>query len=212
MFIAHDHIEQRITHDSLFKKETYDLAMVQQCSYDLRLGEEVYVVGHKAPERLSVKKGYVSLPPGQFAILTCNEWLNMPRDLMAFITLRNTFKMQGLINISGFHVDPTFEGRLLFAVQNVGPHDIRLKHLEPTFTIFFAKIEGNIGKARDRRPLEGIQLEHVQLLGGNSVTLSKLKKDLDRLQLLLLVYAPFAVGAFVALLLSVIKALSGGTH
>src|SRR5689334_12154543 len=89
---------------------------VQQCSYDLRLGPEVFVVGNDAPHKLSADKPYLSLPPGQFAILTCLEELSLPKDVLAFITLRNRFKMQGLVNVSGFHVDPTFRGRLVFAV------------------------------------------------------------------------------------------------
>lgn len=141
-------------------------------------------------------------------MLTCHEWLAMPPHLMAFITLRSTFKFQGLVNISGFHVDPSFQGRLLFAVQNVGPSDIRLRYLEPTFTIFFAEVHGSTGPPRDRPPLSGIRLQDVQSLGGGSVSLAKLKKELDTVRLMVLVYGPFAVAAFIALLINLFKILS----
>src|SRR5438874_1936929 len=97
----------------LFKPGTYEAKQVQQSSYDLRLGEEIYIVGRKSPEKLSGRHPYVTLQPGQFAVLTSYEFLNLPRNVMAFITLRNRFKMQGLINVSGFHVDPTFSGHLV---------------------------------------------------------------------------------------------------
>ena len=192
--------------NDLFEADDCDVNQIQQSSYDLRLGEEYYISGRKAPEKLSEKKRYVSLAPGQFAILTCHERLKLPRSILGLITLRNTFKMQGLVNVSGFHVDPMFRGRLVFAVQNVGPNDIRLKRLEPTFTIFFAHVEH--GKPKERKPRLGIELEDIQRLGGNSITLSKLKKDIDTIRTVLFIYAPFAVALFIALLMNIVK--SGG--
>lgn len=200
---------ERIKRDNkdLFEDGFYDKEQVKQTSYDLRLGTEFYISGRKAPEHLSEKNPYVSLRPGQFAILTCHERLTIPPEVMGFITLRNRFKMQGLVNVSGFHVDPTFKGRLVFAVQNVGPNDIRLKYMDPTFTIFFAEVAEPSKK--ERAPRRGIELEDVQQLGGNSITLSKLKKDMDAIKLILLIYAPFAVALFIALIMNIIKT-SGG--
>jgi len=198
--------EIAVTGKKLFLNDTFDPDMLQQCSYDLRLGAEVYIVGKKVPDRLTKARDFISLAPGQFAMLTCHEWLAMPPHLMAFITLRSSFKFQGLINISGFHVDPSFQGKLLFAVQNVGPSDIRLRYLEPTFTIFFGEVQGSTGPGRERPPLSGIRLQDVQTLGGGSVSLAKLKKELDTVRLMLLVYGPFAVAAFIALLINLVKA------
>lgn len=188
--------------------DNFDRKCLQQCSYDLRLGEEVYVVGDKAPRRLSRRDPYLRLPPGQFALLTCHEKLDLPGNLVAFMSLRNCYKMQGLVNISGFHVDPTFKGRLHYAVQNVGPSDIRLKFEERTFTIFFADVGKGIGEERKNAPLDGIELSEVQQLGGATVTLAKLKKEVDQVRFMLLVYAPFAIAALVALLINLIR----GSH
>jgi dCTP deaminase len=193
--------------DELFEHGDCDEAQIQQSSYDLRLGEEYYLSGKKAPEKLSEKKEYLSLAPGQFAILTCHERLKLPNSVLGLITLRNKFKMQGLVNVSGFHVDPMFKGRLVFAVQNVGPNDIRLKWKDPTFTIFFADVQD--GTPKVRRPRLGIELEDIQRLGGNSITLSKLQKDVDRLKLLIMIYGPFGVAAFIALIVALVKIFSG---
>jgi hypothetical protein len=40
---------------------------------------------------------------------------------MAFISMRTAFKFKGLVNISGFHVDPGYKGKLIFAVFNASP-------------------------------------------------------------------------------------------
>ena len=124
----------------------------------------------------------------------------MPEDLLAFITLRNTFKMQGLINVSGFHVDPTYKGMLVFAVNNIGPSDIRLRLHEPTFTIFFAKVEGKIEGSRPPFGNE-LPLQYVQLLGGSSITLARLQKEFEELRFKLLLYAPLGIALLIALIL-----------
>jgi dCTP deaminase len=178
---------------------------VQQCSYDLRLGAEYYTVGHKAPAKLTLQKPYIALSPGQFAILTCAEVLHLPQTIMGFITLRNRYKMQGLVNVSGFHVDPLFKGRLVFAVQNVGPNDIRLKFEDATFTIFFAEV--NEPKVKPRQERMGIQLPDVQQLGAASLTLTKLKRDVDTIRTLLLIYAPFAVALVIALIMNIVRSM-----
>ncbi len=173
-FLGRERITEQLA--NLFLQGTYDPNCVQQASYDLRLGPEAYVVGADTPVRLSKDKNeYLNIAPGQFALLLSVEELTMPETLIGFISLRNTFKMQGLINISGFHVDPSFCGRLVFAVNNVGPSDIRLRFEERTFTITFSHVEGGIGERRPPAP-NRLPLQYVQNLGGGSVTLSNCRK------------------------------------
>ena len=206
-FLPGDEIKQLAEQGKLFGAGYYDPANVKQASYDLRLGSEVYIVGREVPETLTRQDPYASLAPGQFAILTTYEEVIIPKNILALITLRFTFKRQGLINISGFHVDPSFHGKLLFTVQNVGPSDIRVKFREPIFTIFFAELKSDkIGATRDKaevhikQNLQGISLEDVQSLGGSNITLAALQKEVHQLRTLVLVYGPLAIAAFVALL------------
>ncbi|HET8925740.1 MAG TPA: hypothetical protein VFN26_22340 [Candidatus Acidoferrum sp.] len=206
-FLPHDEILSR--QSELFLSH-FCHKYVRQASYDLRLGEEVYIMGQQAPERLTDRNPFVSIPPGQFALLTTHEEVQIPDWILAFITLRFSFKLQGLLNVSGFHVDPTYQGKLLFAVQNVGPSDIRLKYGEPTFSIFFAKLTSSgIGESREReqgefKRLKGIRLQDVQSLGGNNLTLARVQKDLDRLRTLVLIYGPLAVAAAIAIFAALI--------
>jgi dCTP deaminase len=206
MFLSKSLVLERCAkgEESLISTETFEPQNVRQASYDLRLGVESYVVGDDTPTRLNEDKPYLSIAPGQFALLTTYEVLKMPNDLIAFITLRNTYKMQGLINVSGFHVDPTHEGILIFAVNNIGPNDIRLKLKDPTFTIFFADVEGDTGKARDPFGTE-LPQQYVQLLGGSSVTLGKLQKELEELKSRVLLYAPLGIALLIALILNLLK-------
>jgi len=206
-FLGHECILEMLEADppKLFQQGTADKACIQQASYDLRLGEDVYLVGADTPFRLSSDKmEHLTIPPGQFALLMSHEVLEVPPDLIGFITLRNRFKLQGLVNISGFHVDPTFKGRLVFAVNNVGPSDIRLRFMERTFTITFARVEGGTGIPRE--PFGNrLPLEYVQSLGGSSITLTRLQKEIDELRTRILIYAPIGVALLTALLLNFLR-------
>ena len=113
-------------------------------SYDLSLGEEVYISGEDSPRRLSKSSPFVSLPRGQFALLMTKEYVTVPPDYLGFISIRFRKKAQGLINVSGFHIDPGFEGKILFSVFNAGPSDVVLKYGEPTFMIFFYKLRESV--------------------------------------------------------------------
>ena len=189
---------------TLFPGETFEPSQLNQASYDLRLGEEYFLVGTESPQRLTEGEPYLCLPPGQFALLTTYETVEVPESLIGFISVRTQFKLQGLVNISGFHVDPTFKGTLQFAVQNLSSNDIRLKFKEPTFTIFFAELsDGAIGKHRnpDRN---GISLKHVQMFGGNSVTIANLHKEVDRLRMLITIYGGIAAAAVVGILIKLL--------
>lgn len=210
-FLARGEIKERIALGELIKtaKENdhaKDSGLkFNQASLDLRLGREIYMVGSAAPQVLTKSSPYATLVPGQFAILTTEETISIPDDVLAFISLKSTFKFQGLVNISGFHVDPTFEGKLRFGVQNVGPSDIRVKYGEPTFSIFFATLSSNnIGTPREDSST-GIRLQDVQLLGGGSLSLATLHKEVDRLSTLVKIYGGLAVAALAALLVDLLQ-------
>nr|WP_267902434.1 deoxycytidine triphosphate deaminase [Sinorhizobium meliloti] len=81
------------------------------------------------------------IPPGQFAFLLTEETVKVPPTAMAFISMKATFKMKGLINVSGFHVDPGWEGPLVFAVFNAGPAPVHLQRGLPLFLIWYADLD-----------------------------------------------------------------------
>jgi dCTP deaminase len=184
----------------------------KQASYDLRLGSEYFIVGSASPSFLAPEDPYLCLAPGQFALLTAFEAISLPAKLIGFISVKTQYKLQGLINISGFHVDPSFEGTLLFAVQNLGSNDIRIKLKEPTFTIFFAELTApEIGAARkdDKDSFfkdgKGITLKDVQMFSGGSVTIAKLHQEVDHLRTLITIYGGIAASALLALIINLLR-------
>jgi dCTP deaminase len=173
-------------------------------NYDLRLGEDVYVTTEKVPKKLSAmgKDGVVSIEPGEFGILMTYEYIFVPPDLLGFISIRLSHKQKGLVNISGFHVDPGFYGRLMFAVFNAGPNDVPLRYKEPVFMIMFNKLTEDGLKFEKSRwsGMENIPVETLSGLRGTSVSVRSLDKRIRRLEIIF----PILLTGIVSMIVGVI--------
>jgi dCTP deaminase len=118
-------------------------------SFQLSVGEEVYVSptdkagdwSKRTKVRLKAKGDDCVIPPGQFAFILTEEEVRIPPNVLAFISVRSTQKFRGLVNVSGFHVDPTYQGKLIFAVYNAGPAPIHVARGDRWFLIFFADLD-----------------------------------------------------------------------
>ena len=116
---------------------------LKQASYELKLGKEVYLTDNKKQVKtiLTDEKDVITINPGQFALLLTEETVNIPGGLLGFISIKASEKLKGLINVSGFHVDPGFKGKLLFSVYNASPSKIQLTKGKPYFLIWFSEIK-----------------------------------------------------------------------
>ena len=131
-------------------------------AYELTLGAEAYVTPSHgddlrkngkekldAPEveevggkHLAKGGGTIKIPAGQFAFLLTEEIISLPVNVMGFISLKSKPKFRGLINVSGFHVDPGFKGRLIYSVFNAGPSLIHLARGDRLFLLWIADLAG----------------------------------------------------------------------
>ena len=121
--------------------EPFDEKRIKNGAYELSLGEQVFLTN---PESKEIKKvepeGIIQIEPGQFALLLTEETVKIPKDKIAFISIKAKIKFKGLVNVSGFHVDPDFEGKLLFSVYNAGPSTIVLKRGDNYFPMWLAEL------------------------------------------------------------------------
>ena len=109
-------------------------------AYELGVGPEAFITS-VTENTTHLKEGEkVTIPPGQFGLLTTKEIIFVPNNAIGFISIRAGIKFQGLVNVSGFHVDPGFRGPLKFAVYNAGSRDIDLDQDERVFMIWFADL------------------------------------------------------------------------
>lgn len=127
----------------------FNTQRVKNGAYELSLGEEVYLTDSKTGKVEVLNESNnreVDINPGQFALLRTKEKVNIPRDKIAFISIKAGEKLKGLVNVSGFHVDPGFNDYLLFSVYNAGPSTIVLNCGEPYFPIWFAELKTELAE------------------------------------------------------------------
>lgn len=125
----------------------FDPNRIDCSAYQLTLGAECFVTPNfddphpHLKQRLQDPGTEVVIPPGQFAFLLTEEDIAMPAETMGFISLRSGVKLQGLINVSGFHVDPGYHGKLIYSVFNAGPANIHLERGQAMFLLWFADLD-----------------------------------------------------------------------
>ncbi|MGM8891325.1 dCTP deaminase domain-containing protein [Psychrobacter sp. 1Y1] len=184
--------------------------------YELSLGHS-YSASDSKHEVLKAKNGQIIINPGQFCFLETQENIKMPNNLMAFISIKAGIKFKGLVNISGFHVDPHFEGKIVFSVLNAGPSPINLTVGKPLFQIWFAELksisEGYNGKHQKQSGVTG-DLINKHMTGSDNASPAQLQKqinELDKKYDKLLAYA-MVVGAiltiFTGLIIKIIPVVS----
>jgi dCTP deaminase len=182
-----------------------DIKGFRPANYDLRLGSDFFVSREKYPKRLSETDAYIVIEPGDFAILTTHEYIYVPDDLLGLISLRNTYKKYGLINISGFHVDPGYYGKLMFSVYNAGPEKVILKYKEPVFMIMYDKLEEPVLEGYGKEGFENITVDLISGLIGYSISPVRLKSRIDSLELQLKILLGIVIALLVALVAQILR-------
>ena len=125
--------------------EPYDPARIICASYELSMGNEAWVTHDNDPQtrvRVNLDRDErVNIPAGQFALLLVDEIVEIPRRAIGLISIKSAVKVRGLINVSGFHVDPGYRGRLVFGVFNAGSKPITIGQGEPTFLLWYVSLD-----------------------------------------------------------------------
>lgn len=107
----------------------YSSNRIEQCAYALGVAAEYAITSSEdgGSKRMADAGEHITIPPGQFALLLTEETIAVPSNAIALISMKAKFKLRGLINVSGFHADPGFSGRLKFSVYNAGATAVDLK-------------------------------------------------------------------------------------
>jgi dCTP deaminase len=123
-------------------------------AYTLRMGNCYYrtaefETGHEQKKMFLSEREAFLIPPGQFAFLLTKEEVHIPNDTVAFISMRTGLKFQGLINVSGFNVDPGYRGKLIYAVYNASPSPIQVCENDLFFKIWFCDLDRESSREHD---------------------------------------------------------------
>lgn len=165
-------------------------------AYTLRMGRQYYLTASETdadtnrPRALDVGDS-IAIPSGQFAVLLTEESVTVPAGVIAFISMKAGLKARGLVNVSGFHVDPGYSAPLRFSVFNAGPTTICIKQGEEVFLIWYADLDQNDEEytkkeSHNRNYAKGITSTDVSSLTGAVKTISVLSQkvgDLEKTQI-----------------------------
>jgi len=120
----------------------YDDKRLKHSAYELRIHGKYVLSSKNGSNEQDLKEGQsFKIPPGQIALLFTAEKVHIPADHIGFISIKFSQKRRGLLNISGFHVDPGWHGPIQFSVYNASPQTIHLRCGEPLFMLWLAKLD-----------------------------------------------------------------------
>lgn len=192
--------------------EPYEQEFVVNCAYELRLGREVYVTGGASKTKRTLTEGeQVRIPPGQFANLLTEETVRIPTDALGLISARFRWKQRGLVNVSGFHVDPGYDGRILFSVFNAGLTPVVVGRGDRLFLLWLSSLDAETEDVYKKQGRTSITSADVENLQGEVASPQALATRVERLERIVRTSA-WVVGAVVTALIGIAvnSALSNG--
>lgn len=170
--------------------QPYTETAIDCAAYTLHVGSEIYISPDRrvsdptrhAKKRLSPGEAF-TIPAGQFGFLTTAEQITVPDNALAFISIKARLKFGGLINISGFHVDPGYQGELLFSVMNAGPKPLHLQQGQPLFLIWYADLDQTTTeKKKEGSGFNGIDPVLINGISGEILSLQSLSDEQRNLE------------------------------
>lgn len=164
--------------------QPFDESAIDCAAYTLHVGSEIYVSPDRkvsdptrhAKKRLAAGEAF-TIPAGQFGFLTTAEQIAVPDNALAFISIKARLKFGGLINISGFHVDPGYRGELLFSVMNAGPKPVHLQQGQPLFLIWYADLDQTTEEKKHGAGFKGIDPVLINGISGEILSLQSLSDE-----------------------------------
>lgn len=174
-------MKERIPQKNLIKP--YLVERVKHGAYELSLGPEAYITSTPKKQKLEIG-GELIIPPGQFGLLLTEETVTISLDAIGFISMRAKWKLGGLINVSGFHVDPGFSNRLKFSVYNAGSRSLHLLRGDPVFMIWFSDLDQTTadGYKRNDPGQNEITADDLNRMHGEVASTGSLKVQIEALK------------------------------
>ena len=118
--------------------EHADCTRVSGASYDLSLGDQYFYGGRV--KRLSDVDPILLIEPYDYAIVTTQEEVKLPRDVSARFDLSVSLFCQGVILSNGPQIDPGFHGTLFCLLFNTSSSPVLLKRGQHYCSLEFHKL------------------------------------------------------------------------
>ena len=153
MILSGEEIHRRLKAGDIFVDGTWDDDCLKEASYVLRIARDGLLLDGNfyspGDEENRYQGDYIVIDPGKIAILSTEEELVMPSDLVGKIGIRLEFALLGLTGLMGIQVDPLYghdkpHERLYIRVANFGNAPIRLSPGDKVFTFELHEVAGGV--------------------------------------------------------------------
>ncbi|GAG74577.1 unnamed protein product, partial [marine sediment metagenome] len=128
---------KKLVKDGTIKIENYSEDSVQPASYDMRIGNEVFITTARQVIDLTKNGGRFTIEPSAVAMVGTYELLELPKNIIGRPGLRSGLARQGLFPSIGIQADPGFKGRFFINLINLTSLPISLDYLDPFLSIEF---------------------------------------------------------------------------
>jgi len=168
--------------------EPYDNVSLSPCCYDFTVGEEY--VSLRDPEKIcKIRKGdSIKLGPGETVLILTQEYVCLPKDVVAMIVPRATLIFEGT-SLNSTRIDPTWYGKLLIGFTNLAKNPVSLDYGEPFCTGYFMQVaitERILTRERvrflGRTNINSLKLTHAKpqkLMSPDRVTREEMEKVVE---------------------------------
>ena len=161
----------------------FDEKQIQPASYDFRVGKEA--VATSSEKVINLKNdGFITLKPGDFAVLITYEEIKLSSQYVGRFGLRSSFARSGLIATTGPQIDPGYHGRLIIGVTNLTPQAITISYKAKFISIELHKLSQPVMNPYDG-PYQGrmsLTEEEIRIVAEkNGVPLVKVLDSIEKI-------------------------------
>lgn len=135
--------------DGELRIEPFDERQLEAATYDLRVGAQGATTSTKKLHDL-VAAGYLTIEPGDFAVVTIHEEIGLGPQHAGRFGLRSKYARKGLIATTGPQIDPGYRGRLILGLTNLTPKAVTIPYNDDLVSVEFHRLE-----APTERPYDG---------------------------------------------------------
>ena len=147
MLLSDIQIHEAVTNGDI-QIDPFEETQIQPATYDLRVGDQGATTSSK--EVVDIKKrGYLSLEPGDFGVITILEEIRLGLQYAGRFGLKSKYSRKGLIATTGLQIDPGYHGRLFIGITNLTPRFITLPYGDEFLSVEFHKLDEPASKPYD---------------------------------------------------------------
>lgn len=107
--------------------DPFNESQLKSAGYELSVGKKYAIDGEIKELTDETGKDIIKLEPFKVAILSIEERINLPRNIIARWDLRVCWVYKGLLWTGAPQIDPGWLGRLFFPIYNLSSEDVEIK-------------------------------------------------------------------------------------